>query len=193
MKYYLMTFLMVLILSVTFTACSTDDPIPTSPDTEQPVPPVNPDEPGGNDNPNKPGSSDNPNEPGDNNDNTDNPMSNNLKISIGEVSFNVTLENNATATAFKALLPMTIDMSEMNGNEKYYYLPGSLPTASSSQGTIHTGDLMLYGSSCVVLFYETFSSSYSYTRIGRIDNPSGLSEILGTGNVSITFEIQDKE
>lgn len=165
MKYYLMVAFMAFSLSVNLTSCSPDDPIG---EIEQPV---------------------TPNEPDDNNGNTDNPMNNNFKISIGEVSFNVTLENNATATAFKALLPMTIDMSEMNGNEKYYYLPGSLPTASFSPGTIHTGDLMLYGSSCVVLFYETFSSSYSYTRIGKVDTPSGLSEAVGTGNVSITFEI----
>lgn len=203
MKYYLMVAFMAFSLSVNLTSCSPDDPIG---EIEQPVTPNEPDnnepdgsEPGGapnepdNNNPDEPGNNGNPNEPGDNNGNTDNPMSNNFKISIGEVSFNVTLENNATATAFKALLPMTIDMSEMNGNEKYYYLPGSLPTASSSPGTIHTGDLMLYGSSCVVLFYETFSSSYSYTRIGKVDNPSGLSEALGRGNVSITFEIQDKE
>lgn len=196
MKYYLMTILMALILSVGFTACSTDDPIPTPPDTEQPVPPVNPDEPGGNDNPEEPGSGDNPDEPDNNDDNPDNnpddnnPMSNNLKISVGSTSFNVTLEDNATAAAFKALLPMTVNMSEMNGNEKYYYLQGSLPTASSNPGTIRTGDLMLYGSSCVVLFYETFSTSYSYTRLGRVDNPSRLASTLGSGDVTVTFELQ---
>lgn len=173
MKYYLMTILMVLVLSVGFTACSTDDPAPTPPDTEQPEPPVNPDEPGGNDNPDD-----------------NNPMSNNLKISVGSTSFNATLEDNATATAFKALLPLTVSMSEMNGNEKYYYLPGNLPTASSNPGTIRTGDLMLYGSSCVVLFYETFSTSYSYTRLGRVDHPSGLASALGSGNVTVTFELQ---
>ena len=167
MRYYLMVTLMAFSLSVNLASCSPDDPIG---EIGQPVTPNEPD-----------------------NNNTDNPMSNNLKISIGEVSFNVELENNATATAFKALLPMTIDMSEMNGNEKYYYLPGSLPTASFCPGTIHSGDLMLYGSSCVVLFYETFSSSYSYTRIGKVDNPSGLSDAVGTGNVSVTFATQDKE
>ncbi|MCD8182249.1 MAG: hypothetical protein LUE99_03245 [Bacteroides sp.] len=177
MKYYLMTILMALALSVVFTACSTDVPVPTPPDTEQPVPPVNPDEPGGNDNPDEP----------DNNPNDNNPMSNNLKISIGSTSFHVTLEDNATATAFKALLPMTVNMSEMNGNEKYHYLQESLPTASSNPGTIRTGDLMLYGSSCVVLFYETFSTSYSYTRLGRVDNPSGLASALGSGSVTVTF------
>lgn len=84
---------------------------------------------------------------------------------------------------------MTVLMSEMNGNEKYCYLSGNLPTAASNPGTIRAGDLMLYGSNCVVLFYETFQTSYSYTRIGRADNPSGLAAALGSGNVTITFEL----
>ena len=80
---------------------------------------------------------------------------------------------------------------ELHGNEKYYYLSKGLPTASSNPGTIRTGDLMLYGSTCVVLFYETFSTSYTYTRLGRITNPSGLASALGSGGVNVTFEITD--
>ena len=78
--------------------------------------------------------------------------------------------------------------NELNGNEKYHYLSSSLPTAAYQPGTIHAGDLMLYGNNCVVLFYETFNTSYSYTRIGAIDNPSGLASALGSGNISVRFE-----
>lgn len=83
-----------------------------------------------------------------------------------------------------------MQMDELNGNEKYHYLDSSLPTDSYRPGTIHAGDIMLYGSSCVVLFYETFASSYSYTRIGQIDNPDGLATAVGNGNVSVKFEMQ---
>ena len=114
---------------------------------------------------------------------------NKLRITIGSVSFTGTLADNATATAFKALLPMTVSMREMNGNEKYYYLPDNLPTAASNPGTIQVGDLMLYGSDCVVLFYETFQTSYSYTRLGSLDNPSELAASLGSGSVNVTFEL----
>lgn len=113
-----------------------------------------------------------------------------LRITIGSTSFTGTLSDNTTAAAFKKLLPMTIPMSELNGNEKYYYLSGNLPTAASNPGRIQTGDLMLFGSNCFVLFYESFRTSYSYTRIGSIDNPSGLAAALGSGSVSVRFELK---
>ena len=118
-------------------------------------------------------------------------MSNNLKITIGSVSFNATLESNETTKEFKKLPPLTVKMSELNGNEKLFYLQNSLPTASFNPRTIQTGDLMLYGSTCVVLFYESFSTPYTYTRLGGITNPSGLASAVGTGSVNVTFEITD--
>lgn len=116
--------------------------------------------------------------------------SNTLRITVGTNIFTATLASNITATAFKALLPMTINMSEHNGNEKFYGLPQSLPTNASNPGRIQNGDLMLYGSSTLVLFYKTFSTSYSYTRIGSVDNPSGLESALGRGSVSVILELQ---
>lgn len=158
-------------------SCSTDEP-ELPPSTEHPT---NPDTPP---TPDEPGNSDE-----ENNNDTENPMTNKLYIRIGNSTFTITLEDNATAKAFKALLPLTLNMSEMNGNEKYFNLSSTLPTAASRPGSIHTGDLMLYGSSTLVLFYESFSSSYSYTRIGRIDKPSGLANALGTGSANVTFRI----
>lgn len=110
-----------------------------------------------------------------------------INIKIGSQTFSATLVDNETAKAFKVLLPMSLTMNELNGNEKYCYLSGILPTSYYQPGTINAGDLLLYGSNCVVLFYETFSSSYSYTKIGKINNPSGLSAAVGTGNVNVSF------
>ena len=111
-----------------------------------------------------------------------------INIIVGSKSFTATLADSETGETFAALLPLTMTMNELNGNEKYHYLSTSLPTAADQPGTIHAGDLMLYGNNCVVLFYETFNTSYSYTRLGAIDNPSGLAEALGVGNVSVRFE-----
>jgi hypothetical protein len=81
-------------------------------------------------------------------------------------------------------------MRELNGNEKYFDLPNNLPANASNPGTIQTGDLMLYGSNTVALFYKSFSTPYSYTRLGRIDNISGLTAALGSGNITVTFELE---
>ena len=111
-----------------------------------------------------------------------------IKITAGNAEFIAETDGTAAAEAFVKALPQTLEMSELNGNEKYFYLPFSLPAAQSRPGTIREGDIMLYGSSCIVIFYKTFTSSYSYTRIGRIADTAGLAAALGTGSVTVRFE-----
>ena len=113
-----------------------------------------------------------------------------LKVTVGSNVFMATLYSNSTATAFKSLLPMNVNMIELNRNEKYVDLSQDLPVNASNPGTIHTGDLMIYGSSTLVLFYKTFSTSYSYTKIGRIDNVDGLAAAVGSGSVTVKFELE---
>ena len=117
-----------------------------------------------------------------------------ITLTIGDRSFTATMVQNSTSEAFRALLPLTLEMQELNGNEKYHYLSQSLPTNRTKVGTIHAGDIMLYGDNCVVVFYETFTTSYQYTPIGHITNPEGLKEALGSGKVTISFtsEISQK-
>jgi hypothetical protein len=126
---------------------------------------------------------------GSNNDSIPNTPGSQMRIKIGAATFTATLYDNATATAFKERLPITANMVELNGNEKYVDLPGSLPTGASNPGAIQSGDLMLYGSNTLVLFYKSFSTSYSYTRLGRITDTTGLAAAVGLGNVAVTFEL----
>ena len=81
-----------------------------------------------------------------------------ITVSVGDRDFTATLEKNSTAEAFLALLPLTLEMRDLHGNEKYHYLGQSLPTNRTSVGTIHAGDIMLYEDNCIVVFYETFSA-----------------------------------
>jgi len=117
-------------------------------------------------------------------------MSNKITIKVGDKTFVATFLDNPSATAFKALLPLTIDMTELNDNEKYFDLDSSLPTNATRPSSIHAGDLMLYGSRTLVLFYKTFSTSYNYTKLGSIDDPTSLAKALGSANVSVTIELQ---
>lgn len=121
---------------------------------------------------------------------SNNPHGGSMRIKVGSSTFRATLLNNPTVTAFKARLLMTVSMIELNGNEKYYNLPKALPIRASNPGTIQSGDLMLYGSNTLVLFYKSFSTSYSYTKLGRVDNPTGLAAALGSGNVTVTFDLE---
>ena len=105
----------------------------------------------------------------------------------GTHRFAVTLENNPTARAFTQMLPLTLDMPDLNDNEKHVRLPRSLPTNAVRPGTIRTGDVMLYGSDTLVLFYKTFPSSYSYTRIGSVTPVDRLAQALGPGSQRIGF------
>ena len=116
-------------------------------------------------------------------------MSTRLRIRIGSDTFTATLSDNPTSAAFVARLPLTVAMSELNSNEKYYDFATGLPTNAINPGTIQAGDLMLYGSETLVLFYKSFATSYRYTRLGRIDNPAGLAAALGAGNATVTFEL----
>jgi len=117
-------------------------------------------------------------------------MNTTLNITIGTYTFKATLLENETTKAFKAMLPLTLSMSELNGNEKYFHLETSLPTHPSNIGTIHTGDVMLWGSNSFVLFYETFSTSYTYTRLGHIEDTTNLAKALGKGNVVVTIGLE---
>lgn len=111
-----------------------------------------------------------------------------MKITVGKKVFTATLENSDTAAAFAAQLPLILAMHDVNRNEKAYDLAARLPSADAKPGTIRTGDLMLWSSRTVVVFYKSFSTLYSYTRLGRIDDPAGLAEALGPGDVTVKFE-----
>ncbi len=108
-------------------------------------------------------------------------------ITVNGKEFNAVFYNNETANAFINMMPLTLNMSELNGNEKYYNLSTTLPVNSERVGSIKKGDIMLYGSNCIVIFYESFNTPYSYTKIGYIENTENLSSALGSGSVSVTF------
>lgn len=144
---------------------------------ENPVPPVQ--------------TPDNNDDDDDDDDNRQEQMNMKIVLKIGGREFAATLEDNASAREFARRLPLTLEMEELNGNEKYCYLSESLPANATRPGTITSGDLMLYGNSCVVLFYKSFTSGYSYTRLGALDTSAGIESAVGRGSVTVTFEIAE--
>jgi quercetin dioxygenase-like cupin family protein len=115
------------------------------------------------------------------------PEESRMWMTVGNRRFAISLADNATARALVARLPLTLEMEELNGNEKHAQLEQPLPANASRPGTIHAGDLMLYSTSTLVVFYETFGSNYAYMRLGRVDDPAGLAGTLGRGDVRVVF------
>ena len=115
------------------------------------------------------------------------PVMTSIRVQIGEKTFTARLEENETARAFAAMLPLKLDMSDLNANEKVIELSKRLPGEVSNPGTIREGDLMIWSSRSLVLFYKTFPTSYSYFRLGRIEDTAGLVEAAGAGNVTVMF------
>jgi hypothetical protein len=114
-----------------------------------------------------------------------------LRITINEIKVvTATLEDNATVAAFKEMLPLTLDMSDLHANEKKFDLPKRLPTKDSNPKMIQAGDLMIWNSRTLVLFYKSFPTSYSYTKIGRINDASGLADAVGSEDVRMSFELE---
>ncbi|QWU13775.1 hypothetical protein SAMN04487895_1013 [Paenibacillus sophorae] len=116
-----------------------------------------------------------------------------INITVGSSTFTATLNDNETAKALVAQFPMTLQMNEHNGLEKYYDLSEDLPAASTERpATIHAGDIMGWSGNTLVLFYETHSNSNGgYVPLGRVDNPSNLASALGSGNVQVTWSLAE--
>ena len=112
-----------------------------------------------------------------------------MNVQIGSSVFTATLENNAAVDTLVAMMeeaPVTVRMSDYAGFEKVGPLGTSLPT-SNSHTTTQAGDIVLYQGDQIVIFYG--SNSWSYTRLGRIDDLTGWENALGSGNVSVTFSL----
>ena len=115
-------------------------------------------------------------------------------IEIGEKKFPFEFKNTNTANEIKSKIPFTIQMTNLNGNEVYYYFSETFTTDIKSVGTINTGDIYLYQNNCLVLFYKTFTTTYSYTTVGSITNTEGLADAIGSGSVTVSWKSSaDKE
>lgn len=110
-----------------------------------------------------------------------------IEILVSGKTFTVELFDTEVAQALADCLPMEVTMEELNGNEKYVYLTTALPVAEEKPKCIHAGDLMLFGSKCLVLFYQDFPTSYGYTPLGRVTDTQQLADSLGNRDISVTF------
>jgi hypothetical protein len=114
-------------------------------------------------------------------------------IKVGNSTFPAKLYDNPTASALLAQFPLKLNMSELNGREKFYNLPGKLPAEQTeTPATIQAGEIMLWSSNCLVLFYSTFPNSYGgYVKLGYVEDITGLAAALGSASAQVTFDINN--
>jgi len=114
-----------------------------------------------------------------------------INLIVNNKTFTANLENNQTVQELIQNFPMTLNMSDLHSNEKYNYLNSSLTTNSNTPSMINAGDIKLYGNNCLVVFYDNFRNSYSYTNLGKVDNVDDFVAELESGSVNIRFELAE--
>lgn len=112
---------------------------------------------------------------------------NTMNITIGQSTFSAELAGTKAAQELTALLPLTLEMQDHLSNEKFAELPKALSRNDQAVGRIEAGDIMLWGGNTLVVFYESFQSSYRYTKLGKIKNTAQLKNAVGAGKVTMTF------
>ena len=103
-------------------------------------------------------------------------------IKIRDKTFPFELKDASAANELKERLPFTVRMTKLNNNEIYYQFSDKFTTDTKTVGTINAGDIYLYRDDYLVLFYQTFTTSYSYSEIGHLTDTNGLAEAIGDGS-----------
>ena len=114
-----------------------------------------------------------------------------MNVQVGAYTFTATLEDNDAVRELTEMMqtgPVTINMSDYSGFEKVGPLGRSL-TTSNSQTTTAAGDIVLYNGNNIVMFYG--SNSWSYTRIGKIDDLTDWTAALGSRDITATFTLAE--
>ena len=109
-----------------------------------------------------------------------------MKLFINDVEVPVTWEKNDSVAELMdeaSKGDMIISMSMYGGFEQVGSL-GKEYYSDDRQMTVHNGDIVLYDSSNIVLYYAT--NTWSYTRLGKMNLPEQeVTDLLSNGNVII--------
>ena len=114
-----------------------------------------------------------------------------MQMKINDTPATVAWEDNESVSALKELAAndLTIQMSMYGGFEQVGSIGQRLPS-SDVQTSTSSGDIVLYSSNQLVVFYG--SNSWAYTRLGHITDktPEEMRTLLSNGDVTITLSVQ---
>lgn len=113
-----------------------------------------------------------------------------LTLKINDIEVDVIWTDNDSVRALKNLAKdgLTINMSKYGGYEQVGSIGSTLPS-SDTRITTNPGDIVLYSSNQIVIFYD--SNTWSYTKLGHINlSKSELVDLLGDEDVVITLTLK---
>lgn len=120
---------------------------------------------------------------------------NKIKLTIGSNEIMAELADNDSAKELAELLqdgPITMSASNHGGVEKICKLGTSL-TNNDTQIKTETGDIMLYNSNQIVIFYN--SNSCAYTRLAKVveEDMDSLEEVLSGEESTVVIELASEK
>lgn len=150
---------LMLLMTLSVTACDSDSPESHNPDNEHP-----------------------------NNNNADN-KSLMVNIKVGEQTITATMEDNVAARDFLSRLPLEVTLNDYSNTEKIFYPSPELSINGAPRGcTPQPGDITIYAPwGNVAIFYKSFPGNNSLIKIGHIDG-SGIDALNVPGDVTVRFE-----
>ena len=113
-----------------------------------------------------------------------------LTLKIDDTEVDVIWSDNDSVKALKNLAKdgLTINMSKYGGFEQVGSIGSTLPS-SDTRITTSPGDIVLYSSNQIVIFYD--SNTWSYTKLGHINlSKSELTDLLGDEDVVVTIDLK---
>lgn len=125
-------------------------------------------------------------ESGDNNNSTNNETTTQMNITVNGHTLTATLENNVTAQAFAAKLPITLPMMDLYGREMCYRFPEALPTDDAKTSGYEVGEIVYYPPMhSFVIMYKQNGEHFQMQSIGRVQGDVSIFD--GIGDVNVTF------
>lgn len=126
--------------------------------------------------------------------NDDNMENKKIKLAIGNHILTATLADNSSVDSLVQVLKtknIVVDMDDYGNMEKVGSLGQPFPRNDTSI-TTEAGDIILYQGNMLVIYYAP--NSWSFTRLGKIDNITGteLKSILGKGGVTVTLSLVEE-
>lgn len=109
---------------------------------------------------------------------TDNKIMKNVVFLINQKKYKVIFYENNTTKEILKMIPISINMSDFNGNEKMYVLDKKLPVSEIYPWEINAWDIMLWQDNTLVIFYKSFKTEYAYTKIWYFEDINLLKENL---------------